>query len=124
MANELTLSASVSYEKGNVEEISRAISSLLATVSGSGFIHNVQAIGTSEEALNLAAVTIAGGWAFLKNLDDTNYLEVRSGTGASNDIIRLNAGEFALLRWGSDITAPYAIANTAECLLEYIFWPA
>lgn len=124
MANEITLSLSIAYSKGNVEEISRALAALGITVSGSGFVHNVQAIGTSEEAINLAGLTIAGGMAFVKNLDDTNFIELRSATGAGNDILKLKAGEASIFRWGSDISAPYAIADTAEASLEYIFWPA
>jgi len=124
MANELTLSITVSYAKGNVASISRALSSLGITVSGDVFLHHVQAIGTSEEALILGGVTVTGGFAWMKNLDDTNFIEIRSATGSGNDILKLKAGEACVFRWGSDVSAPYAIANTAECDLEYIFWPA
>ena len=61
------------------------------------------------------------GWAMFKNLDPTNYLEIRMATGASNDHIRIPPGKTAGPFWfGSDVTAPYAIANTAVCMLEYL----
>lgn len=123
MANELTLSMGLSYEKGNVQAFSREIAEKLVTVSGDPLIHHIQEIGTSEEALILGGLSQPLGWFWAKNLDDSNYVEIRSGTGASNDIVRLNAGEFCLFRWGSDISAPYAIANTAAVDLEYAIWP-
>ena len=124
MANELSVSMSFTYEKGNVEEISRTVSAKLVTVSGNRIFHHIQAIGfAAEEALNLGELSSPFGWFWAKNLDDTNYVEIRFGTGASLDMVRLNAGEPCFFRLGSDITAPYAIANTASVDLEYVIFP-
>lgn len=123
MANELTITVSATYKKGNVAEFSRTLTAKKVTVSANLGVYHIQNIGTSEEALDLGALTSPFGWAWFHNLDDTNYVEIRSATGASNDIIRLNAGEACLLRLGSDISAPYAIANTAAVDLEYWILP-
>jgi hypothetical protein len=112
------MSASISYEKDDAT-FERIISDLQANVTGDNFIHHKQLIGTAEEALVLGEVSGGLGWFLARNLDETNYVEIRSATGASNDIIKLLAGEFALFRWGSDVTAPFAISNTAAVLLEY-----
>ena len=117
MANELTLAASLSYADAEDADEILAIAEKFANVSTKKYVKFKQAIGTSEEAIGLGEVTSLG-WAFFINRDATNYLEIRSGTGASNDIIKLLAGEFAMFRFGSDVTAPFAIANTAACQLE------
>lgn len=117
MANELTISGSITF---NDTDETAAVTALNASMTGTRFIHMRQSIATSEEALGLGELSGSTlGWFWAKNLDSTNYLEIRSGTGAGNDVIKLKAGEFCLLRWGSDVTAPFAIANTAACLLEY-----
>lgn len=123
MADELTLTVAFSYEKGTIPTFARTLASDLGiTVSGNRFHHNVQNISTSEEALGLGDLSSPFGWFFAVNRDSTNYLEIRSATGSGNDIIRLNAGECCALRLGSDISAPYAIANTAACDLEYVIF--
>ena len=119
MANELTLSASLAYEDSEGADEVLAIAEKIASVSTKKYVKAKQNIGTSEEAIGLGEVTSLGFSIFI-NRDSTNYLELRSGTGAANDIIRINAGEFAMFRWGSDVTAPFAIANTAACQMEYM----
>lgn len=124
MANEFTLNASLAYEDSESADLLLSVVDKLVSITTKKFIHAKQSIGTSEEAIDLGELTAPLGWAIFINRDSTNYLEIRSGSGAANDVIRLNAGEFALFRFGSDVTAPYAIANTAACQLEYaIFAP-
>jgi hypothetical protein len=118
MANEIELGVSFSYAK-NDAEFELVLSGLLATVTGNACIRHVQSIGTTEEALDLGGLAAPLGWSAFRNLDPTNYLEVRSGTGAGNDIIKIPPLKFAVFHWGSDVTAPFAIANTAACLLDY-----
>lgn len=119
MADELTVSFAASYEKASYPTVTiPSVSGETFDVTGVRNIRHVQQIGTSEEALYLGELASLG-WAFFKNLDPTNYLEIRSATGAGNDIIKLLAGDFCWFRFGSDVTAPYAIANTAACYLSY-----
>ena len=111
MANELVVSASLKFEKtgGSVDG---AFGGIQINVTGDNCIRHVQAVGTSEEALSLGDVAAGGYWLF-KNLDSTNYMEIRQGTGIA-DLVRINAGEIALFRLASDATAPFVIANTAS----------
>jgi hypothetical protein len=113
MANELTLSASFSFDKSGGDSFDERVSELTVTVTGGNAIRHVQSVGTSEEAIVLGDVT-PGGWCFVENLDATNFVEIRSGTGAT-DLIRLKAGEFALFRMSADASAPYAIADSSSC---------
>lgn len=117
MANEITLTAKLLYAKGGTS-VSLGVEGLAITVSGSRFIHHRQQIGTTEEALDLGDLA-TGGYFVGVNRDTTNFVEIRSGTGAT-DLVRLNAGEACAFRMSGDASAPFAIANTAAVELEFI----
>ena len=118
IANEITVSVSLSILKsGSGLDIKRSASGQF-DLTGTEYIHNIASIGTSEEALAMGDVA-APGWCYMKNLDPTNYIEIRAATGVA-DSLRLNAGEFCVFRFAADATAPYAAANTAACRLEYL----
>ena len=114
------MGASVAYQKGNSPKIDWSKSGKLVTVTGSGTVDGITvSVGTSEQLIALGGVTAAGSLMFGENLDDTNYIEIRYATGASFDVIRVGPREPFLFRFGSDVTAPYWIANTAACLVKY-----
>lgn len=120
MANELTVSGSIVHNN-QTPTVTWSVTSLNVTMAGTVLIAGRRSIGTSEEALTLGEVATLG-WAWFKNIDATNFVEIRSATGAANDIIKIKAGEFALFRFGSDVSAPFAIADTAACLLDYVIF--
>jgi hypothetical protein len=115
MANELTVSCSLKFAKSG-REISKSYSGIQVTVSGDAWVAGIQNIGTSEEAIDLGDVGTPG-FFIGKNLDATNFLSLRPGTGDDN-MVKMKAGEPALFRM--EATAPFAIANTAACDLEYL----
>lgn len=115
MADELTLDCAVSYSKGGVS-VAPTLGELLVTVSGTELIHEIQLIGTTEEAIGMPADVATPGYAVFFNRDATNYVSIRRATGEGN-MIKLKPGEYAIFRL--EATAPYAIANTAACRLEY-----
>lgn len=117
MANEITAKASITFTKSKAT-VTMDIGTLQIDVTGSQFIHNVQSVGTSEEAILLGDAG-AGGMCFMINRDATNFVSIRQGTGAS-DLIRLDPLEFAFFRLDDDATAPYWIADTAACEVEYV----
>lgn len=128
MANELALCASLTFVKAgvtypvgaDVRSVADAVNNLLVTVSGSSFVENLLSVLTSATVIPLGGVT-SPHWAFFQNLDATNFLRIRNGsTGA--DLLSLYPGELALCPLF--ITAvPYAIADTASCLLKYVILP-
>ena len=121
MADELTITASVTYEDSDgVEEIVRSLTGLGVTVTTKRFVHVKNSIGVTEEAMTLGEVSTLG-YCWIKNLDETNFVEVRVSTG-STKMVKVKAGEASLFRFGSGVTAPYIIADTAACLVEYILW--
>src|SRR3990167_4168263 len=119
MANELTLSIKATYAKSGTEITfpDPAHQSIQSTVTGSRFLVMRQAVGTSEEALELGDIS-TGGYCVMFNRDATNFVSIRPATGAANTI-RINPGEFAVFRFGSGATAPFAIADTAAVDVEY-----
>jgi len=124
MPNEFTLTGILDYSDSEGTKFALSVLEKKISITTKKFIHAKPSIGTSEEALDLGELSGALGMCIAINWDSTNYCEIRMATGAANDHIRLNAGEFAIFRFGSDVTAPFAIANTAAVQLEYaIFAP-
>lgn len=117
MADELTVTTQLEYLDSAGTEFNALIDSFAATAATKKIMHHKQAIGTSEEAIVLGEVT-SPGWALFVNRDDTNFIELRVATGGAK-FAKLKPGETCLLRLGSGAQAPYAIADTAECLMEY-----
>jgi hypothetical protein len=117
MANEITVNGSLVYEDS--EDMAASMSQLndIINVTTKKPFRNRQTITTSEVAINLGGVASLG-WMMFKNLDETNYIEIKTGTGGTV-IGKMLAGEsYGPVRCGSGITAPYAIANTASCDME------
>lgn len=118
MANEITINASLAYEDSEDADVLLDIVDKLATVSVKRYVKGKQNIGTSEEAISLGDLS-AAGYAFFRNRDETNYIELKVATSGAI-FAKLLPGEVALLRLGSGAQAPYAVANTAACQLEYL----
>lgn len=126
MANEITGSGKLTLDIGDGNPITVAYS-FSDTPSSKKFIYTRQTIGITEEAIQLGEVSSLG-WGIVVNLDPTNFVTIRlPGTGASNDGIKLKpkdsdgnyfgAGPFL---FGPDVTAPYAIADTAACDIKFL----
>jgi hypothetical protein len=113
MSNELKIIVSLNFSKGGAK--ANRAESIQVDVTGDAFTHEVQSVGTSEEELAQGADLGTPGYIFIKNLDDTNYVEVGSTTGVYD--IKLKAGEVALYRHNSGTI--YAKANTAACNVEH-----
>lgn len=119
MANEASIVTMATFAKGNVSSIARgSTTAFTITVSGAKYHQGVQNIGTSEEQISFGDITNPG-MCWLKNLDATNYVEIRSGTGAA-DLMKLAAGQVAVFMFAADCTAPYALANTSSVNLEIL----
>jgi len=118
MANELTLTGSLSFEKGSIS-IDLEKTGLQVTVTGTECIRNTQIVTTSEAALLKGSVTTCG-YIIAINRDATNFITIRPATGVV-DCIKLKAGEFAVFRFdNTDANVPFVIADTANCVLEYL----
>lgn len=118
MADELELSASLAYtDSEGADEILQIVEKF-ANVSTKKYVKAKQNIATSEEAIGLGEVTSLG-FAIFINRDSTNYVELRTATSGTY-FAKLLPGEFAMFRFGSGVTAPFALANTSAVQLEYM----
>jgi hypothetical protein len=117
MAAEITASGSLELDDGTVTEM-LAVSGLRFDWSGTKYTKHVQSIGTAEEAIDLGEISSVG-WILAVNRDNTNFVSLRVGTGLTNAIRLDPKGGFALFRAGSGMTAPFAIADTAACRVEF-----
>ena len=120
MADEITLTAAIAYEDSEDSDILLALpTDVQVTVSTKKFVHAKQSIGLSEEAIGLGEVTSLG-WSIFINRDSANFINLKTGTGGTI-IMKIPAGKCAgPFLFGSGITAPFAIADTAACQLEYL----
>jgi hypothetical protein len=82
-----------------------------------------QTVGTSEEEIAIAADITGGsdpGFCLLYNADATNYLQV--GVATTAYVLRLKAGQCAVLPLDSAVTSLFCKANTGACDLEVWIW--
>lgn len=125
IANELTLNATLHYEDSNFVEAVHQVVDRLQSVSTKKVVRHSQTIGVTEEAVVLGEVT-APGWALFINRDTVNYIDLKVATGGAifarlkPDTLANGTGGFAFLELGSGAQAPFAIANTAACLMDYL----
>lgn len=118
MANEITIRSQMTVRKGSLR-ISRA-PSLTFDMDGSHYSANAQTIGTTEEALVIAADVAFLGQGVLVNTDETNFVEIGVKPAATfYPLHRLYPGEHVLGRF-SPAAVPYAKADTAPVVLEHI----
>lgn len=113
MANEITLTGGLSFTKNSMtDSISKVVA---ATMTGDHFIHHYMVAPQAGEAvLTVGSVSTNFGLCMIINKDATNFITV-GGTGET--FLRINAGEFAIFRCNA---APYVLADTANCNIEYI----
>lgn len=118
MANEITLKFSLQAENGFLKQ-SVNIGQLQIDQAAAGMAGGAQEIGTSEEVVDFGDVSTEG-LLFLRNLDDTNYIEFGpEDTGAMVAVGKLEPGEFAFFRVKPSVVLR-AQADTAACLLQVL----
>ena len=112
MASELTTNFSVSYVNGSDSESVPSERVQLSVGGTPRHCANIT-VGTSEEAVALSDVATLG-YAFIKNLDATNYVEFYRTTGDAAPTIKIPAGGWCFVPLGGSTL--FAKANTASVL--------
>jgi hypothetical protein len=122
MANELSLAASISYDDGDGDDFVFALpANVRKTLTTLRYFKGKMSVGTSEVAIQLGSLTTLGYYLFI-NWDSSNFIELRVSAGGTK-FARLDANRgMAMGKFGSGITAPYAIADTAPCEMRYCIW--
>lgn len=119
MANTATITANLAYSDGSGDIELGNTAGLAVTLTNPGFTRVRQSVGTSEEAVVLGEVT-APGYAVFINRDATNYIDLKVATSGAI-FARLSAGGgLALLSLGSGAQVPFAVANTAACIMDVL----
>ncbi len=110
MASEISISANFSCSKNGATVGGTGTKSI--DMAGTAAISNVQAVGTTTEALVIGDITNVG-YLFLKNLDSTNFVQIGLNTPVADAdaFCTLLPGEFALVP--TRLETIYAKANTA-----------
>lgn len=111
MANEITITSGIQILKGSLSH-SVNTQTVQADLAGVRVNRTTQAIGTTYEAYAAGDIATAG-WAYFKNLDATNYVELGVQVSAAfYPLVRIDpgktAGPFRL-----SILTFYLRANTA-----------
>ncbi len=118
MANEISISASLTCTKSSVTVASGGQSKSV-DLAGDQMLANVQIVGTSAEAIQMADVTV-GGYMFIRNMDATNFVQLALDSAVATQIFaKLKPGEFALFRPPTGATI-YAKADTANCNCQVV----
>lgn len=116
MANEITLNVSMAVVNAKLKA-SFAPGTLQVTQAAVGGHFPIISVGTSDEAIDDGDVGTLGYVAF-RNLDSTNYVDIGPDSGgAIVPMIRLEAGDVAIMRVKPGITMR-AQANTAAVKLQ------
>ena len=111
MANEISASATFLASKGGVNVSVQPTKT--NDMAGVNMIQGTQAIGTSAEVVTFGAISGAPSWIMIKNLDDTNFVEIANDASMAEKYAKLLPGQFILYPPSSGTV--YARADTAEC---------
>lgn len=114
MAGTLKLNLGINYtsNEGLAVRNTKAIS---VDITGEGFVHGIQLIGTTEEEIAQLAEIGTPGYLYIYNLGST-FIEVGVTTGVYS--VKIGTEEFALFR--VDGSTIYAKADTSPNTIEYI----
>tara|TARA_B100001939_G_C16534634_1_gene443579 strand:- start:96 stop:497 length:402 start_codon:yes stop_codon:yes gene_type:complete len=129
MANELEITGILKFSKGGVKQelsLNHRID-----IAGSKVVELVQSIPAgSTTPINFGDIAVTDlGYAIIENLDDTNFVTVRSIEASDNSAyIRILPNSFAgpfmfnkaIFNTGANQTKPYAVADTAACNIRVI----
>ena len=117
MANEIKISLSITAEKKGAKFARQE--TFQDDMTGDAWVSGIQQVGTGSEALVTHADIATYGWVYLKNLDGTNIITVKTDGAVS--FLDLSPGEFAFMPVKGAVGLEVQ-ANTATCILEYGYW--
>jgi hypothetical protein len=118
MANEVTLTASLSVFKSSVMSAAKGVSvtGMTDNMAGSCISDGSILVATSATAIPLGSITSCG-WCALHNTDSTNYVTLQNG-GGGTPTVYVGPGKYAFFTL-PPTAVPYLLANTAACYVEF-----
>jgi hypothetical protein len=121
MANEISVLVSMECNNGGVQLYAPKQVNSTLNQAAAGKSCTVQTVGhAAHETLDIGDLAATLGYAMLRNLDATNFVDVGVQDGSSNfhPLIRLAPGSEPQLFRFSPAATPYAKADTAACKIE------
>ena len=91
-------------------------SNLNRDVAGGKVIQNIQIVGLAAEQILIGDIGTLG-YVMLKNVDPTNFITLRNGSGGA-DVIKMIPGDIAVFRAAASTI--FALADTAPALLRVL----
>jgi hypothetical protein len=122
MANEITITASISGYKPSVmlQAVSMAIANINYSMAGTHWIENAVAIDhVTPTAIPLGSIANCGFAAFF-NTDTVNYCTIRNGS-AGADVGQIPPQGYAIMPL-LPACVPYSLAHTATVILQYLIF--
>lgn len=121
MSGELSATVSITDNATGVKN--PGVTSLSINRTNARRIAGVITLSTSAIAIPLGDMTTTANCiGVFKNLHETATLEILRATGATK-IMKLRPGECWPIRFGSEVTAPYAVADVAAAAaLDYVIY--
>lgn len=118
MADEITVSTYLRGKKATAGlDLQKAKTGLQFDMAGEDAAVITQVVGTVEEPLIIPDDIATPGFLHIENKDLTNFVTIRPASGG-DDLVKVGPGEVALFRLAA--AAPYIIADTAPCRVEYL----
>lgn len=116
MANEISVTISASVDKGNLKSVFSPGSIFYDQTGNGGPSPGSISVGTTEESTTFPELTNSG-WLFMRNTDDTNYVEWGFSAGTYGGVLEPNG--VACFKATSSATL-YMKANTAACIVQVL----
>lgn len=104
----------------NVDTQEGVLSTITVTTTGTHEQSGRVSVATSETTVGVGADIGDAGYLYLKNWDDTNYVQVGFSTGVYP--IRLEPGSVSVVQVQPSISSLYCLADTASVDLQYKLW--
>ena len=122
MADEITVLTGLNVKKGNLS-VTIPQRAARYTLTGATRASLTQIIGTTHEALSIAADVATAGWAHFYNTDATNYVEIGVVESSTfRPVVKLAAGAECVVPMATLLL--YAKANTASVKLDFTIFEA
>lgn len=116
MANEIYANVNVRVAKNGATVDDNITFNL--DMTGDDMLKGTQVIGTTAETVSFGDITGAPGMVVIKNLDDTNFIELGGDSGLTVFKLTLLPGQFCLFDPSS--ATLYAKADTADVRIQVL----
>lgn len=114
MANEITVSMSLSAVKGTLSE-KKKVSAATFDMTGTDYVHGTMQVTDSNVAIPLGSVGTPG-WSCMTNNHASGVITIKHAVSGSS-LVKLGPGESALFRIAS--AAPSAVSTVNPSELDY-----